>query len=140
MGVVSVEYTFLLIGKKTDTQWSQVLRQALHSLGKLHTVSEKEAVQAITQRHYDVVIVDAGAIGDVASLVALLRSKQRRMRIVVATASPTWQRAREILQAGAVDYIRKSLNMKELRSKIQTVVKVPPPSWPPQEGSREVKA
>lgn len=130
MEVASVKYTFLLISKKTDTQWPPVLRQALSSLGELRAVSEEEAVQAVIQKHYDVVIIDAGAVHDVILLISRLWAQQPQSRIIVATASPTWKRAREILQARAADYIRKSLDEKELRSKIQTVLEAPPPSWP----------
>jgi len=121
-----VSDAFLLIGEK-ETQWSQVLRRALSPLGKLQVVGEEEAIQAVAQDDYGVIIVDAGAVGDVAALVSRLRAQRPQARVVVATASPTWRRAREALQAGAADYIRKSLNEKELRAKIQAVLKVPPP-------------
>jgi DNA-binding response OmpR family regulator len=130
MEAMLVKYTFLLIGKRTEGQWPLVLQQALSSLGELRDVSEEEAVQTVVQNHYDVVIIDAGAVRDVALLVSRLQAQRRQVRIIVATASPTWQRAREILRAGAADYIRKSLDKKELRSKIQAVLEAPPPSGP----------
>jgi DNA-binding NarL/FixJ family response regulator len=132
---VSVKYEFLLVGNATEMQWFSVLQRALLPLGKLRSVSEEEAIQAVTGRHYDVIIIDATAIRDVASLVLRLHAQQHQARIVVATASPTWQRAREVLRAGALDYIRKSLDEKDLRSKIQAVVEASPPPWSREENS-----
>jgi DNA-binding response OmpR family regulator len=66
--------------------------------------------------------VDAGAVRDAVLMVSRLRVQQPETRIVIATASPTWQRAREALRAGAADYVRKSLDEKGLRSKVQTVL------------------
>ena len=123
-----VRYTFLLIGENDETQWPLVLQEALSSLGELHSVSEEEAVQATIQSHYDVIVIDGGVVRDAAFLVSRLRVQQPQARIIVATASPTWKRAREVLQAGAADYIRKSLDEKGLRSGIQAVLETPLPS------------
>ena len=127
---MATSYAFLLIGQNTETRWPLVLQRALSPLGKLHIVPEEEAVQATIRGHYDVIIIDAGAVRDPALLASHLRAQRPRTRIVIATASPTWQRARKALQAGAADYIRKSLDEKELYSKVQVVLNVPPPPWP----------
>jgi DNA-binding NarL/FixJ family response regulator len=95
----------------------------------LDIVGEREAVQAVVQSHRDLIIVDAGTVDDAALLTSFLRTEQPEARIIVATASPTWQRAREAMQAGAADYIRKSLDEKELRSKIETVLGRPAPLY-----------
>ena len=122
-------YSFLLIGE-TETHWALILRQALSPLGKLLVVPAKEAFRAVSEGRYDVIIIDARAVRDAPRLVSRLLAQQPQARIIVATASPTWQRSREVLQAGAADYIRKSLDEKELRSKIQAVLEAPP-SWSP---------
>jgi DNA-binding NarL/FixJ family response regulator len=129
MEAVFVKHTFLLIGEEAETSWSSALRQALSPLGKLRIVSEETAVRAVIQSDYDVIIIDAGAVHDAALLTARLRAQRSEARVVIATASPTWQRARQALQAGAADYIRKSLDTEELRSKIEAVLEVPPPLW-----------
>jgi len=121
---------FLLIGKGIDTQWSSVLRQALFPLGELRIIPSGEAVRALSKDDYQAIIIDAGEVHDVITMLSRLRAQQPEARIVVATTVPTWQRAREALRAGAADYIRKSLDEKELCSKIQAVLETPPPSWP----------
>jgi DNA-binding response OmpR family regulator len=122
-----VNHLFLLIDGRTEMQWATVLQRALSPLGKLHIVSEDDAVQAVTQNRYDVVIIDAGAVNDAVLLTSRLRAQRPGLRVVIATASPTWTRARQVFQAGAADYITKSLEEKELFNKIQAVLQVPPP-------------
>ncbi len=107
-----------------------VVQRALSPLGELQIVLEDKAVQAVIQGQYDVVLIDAGAVRDAPLLVSRLRAQRPSTRVVVATASPTWRRSREALQAGAADYIRKSLDEKDLRSTIQAVLETPPPPWP----------
>jgi DNA-binding NarL/FixJ family response regulator len=125
-----VEAAFLLVGIQTETLWTLVLQDVLSSLGELHIVSEDEALWTVAENPYDMVIVDASAVGDVPLLVSRLRDQQPQTRVVVVTASPTWRRARETLRAGAADYIRKSLDEEDLRSKIQAVLDSPLPPVP----------
>lgn len=120
-----MEFTFLLIGEKGESQWPLVLERALSPLGKLWIVPENELMQVLVQKYYDAIIIDAGAAHDARGLISLLKEQQPKARIVVATASPTWQRAREMLQAGAVDYIYKSLDEKRLLSEFRTMLEIP---------------
>jgi len=114
---------FLLIGRPEETGWSRILSQALAPWGALETVSEADATERIAQyRCHAIVIIDATAIENVPALVSRLRRQCPESRIVVATASPTWQRARDAFQAGAVDYIRKSWDSKELLAAIKDVL------------------
>ncbi len=124
---MTTNYCFLLVGQETETGWPLALQQALSPLGTLHIVPEEEAIQAVTRNHYDLVILDAGHVRNAPRLTSHLRTGQPGLRVVAATASPTWQRAREALKAGAADYIRKSLDREELRAKIEAVLALPPP-------------
>ena len=118
MRIVAVNHSFLLISGGKETQWPMVLQRALAPLGKLRIVTEAEAVPVAVQSDCDVVIIDAGTVYDTALLTSRLRAERPEACVVVATASPTWQRAREALQAGAMDYFRTSLDEEELRSRI----------------------
>lgn len=126
---MTLEYSFLLVGEM-GTRWSQALQRALLPLGKLSIMAEEEALRAITRSHYDAIVVDAGHVRDVVLIISHLRAKQPGARVVIATSSPTWQRAREALKTGAADYIRQSLDEKELHDKIKAVLELPPPSQP----------
>jgi len=126
----AVEVAFLLIGNREESTWPQALEEAVAPFGRLHVVSEQEALEEAERNRYDVIIVDATVVSEVAPLVARLRARQPEARMVVATLSPTWQRAREAMQAGAFDYIRKSFNKKETRAAIRGLLKRPRPAQP----------
>lgn len=114
---------FLLISRKEETAWSLVLSQALKPWGKLEITLEMDAIRWIAQYRCDaVVIVDATVVDDVPALISRLRDQCPQIRIVIATASPTWQRAREVLRLGAVDYIRKSLDKEEFSVAIKDIL------------------
>ena len=122
-----METAFLLVGTGLEALWPLVLQRALSPLGKLYAVSEDAALRTVAEGSYAVAIVDASAVSDVPVLVSCLRARQPQLRVVVVTASPTWQRAREAIRAGAADYIRKSLDEEYLRSRIQVVLDTPLP-------------
>jgi DNA-binding NarL/FixJ family response regulator len=120
---MSMPIDFLLIGHPEDTNWSLILSQVLVPLGKLETISETDAVERIADYECDVIaIIDATVIEDVPALVSRLRDRCPQTRVVVATVSPTWQRARDAFKAGAVDYIRKSWDSEELLSAIREIL------------------
>ena len=110
--------TFLVVGhgQDVDTAWSLALGEALKPLGRVETVSEGGVVEQIARhrRGTTVVIVDATVVDDMPALLSRLQQLSPSPRIVVATASPTWQRAREALRLGAVDYVPKTLDKGSL--------------------------
>ncbi len=119
---------FLLITKNAETQWSQVVQEAVSSLGTLDICPDADSEQFLGQINYDLIIVDASSIVDFAPLVKRVHRDFASLDIIVATASPTWQRAREAMQVGAADYIRKTMDVNELRDQLQRVLasKLPP--------------
>lgn len=118
------EVAFLLIGEQEGASWPLALAEALAPLGRLRIVSEREVFEEVDRTRYDMIIVDTTAVKEVASLVARLHAQQPEVRMVVATLSPTWQRARKAMQAGASDYIRKSLNKEETLDAIRDILKL----------------
>jgi DNA-binding NtrC family response regulator len=119
---------FLLINGACDHYWRKILEEALAPLGTLEVGKEEDAVKLVRLGSYDLVIVDATAVEDVPLLVARIRAQQSDARIVVATASPTWTRARKAFQSGATDYIRKSLDREDILSAVEAaLVKILPP-------------
>lgn len=118
---------FLLIGGSCDDPWRKVIEGAVASLGTLQIAREVDALNLTRQQDYDVIVIDAAKVADVFLLVSCIRTQKPDARIVVATASPTWRRAREAFRAGASDYIRKSMNKEEVLSALgATVGKAPP--------------
>lgn len=122
--------SFLLIGDVAETQWTLALKMSLLPLGSLCVLAEDDAVLSVENHIYDVIIIDAGAIHDAALLTRRLRTNRPEARIIIVTASPTWEYTREALQAGAADYIHKTFNQEELRIVVQEVMDKPPPERP----------
>lgn len=106
-------YILLICDEKTD-RWPRVAAAALAPLGQLQIVSVNEALTFIQQQLHLLIIVDAACVDDVPMLVQRIRALRPGSRVVIVTASPTWRRAREAFEAGAIDYIRKSLSQEEL--------------------------
>ena len=61
-----------------------------------------------------VVIVDAAYVENVAAVVSGLRAAGAKSHIVVMSAAPTWQQARSAFEAGASDYLPKTMTEEEL--------------------------
>lgn len=139
MGMQPSKRLILLIS--ADRQWRAVIGEALAPLGDVHLVdSEKSGLKHIREslsRHqpYEVIIVDVGTVGDrkYSSLVSDIRAEQRETRIVVASAAPTWRQSKDAFHAGAIDYIRKSLDKKELSTVFQEVLNKKLPPWRPDD-------
>jgi DNA-binding response OmpR family regulator len=107
---------FLLIDGTSDEHWHTVFAKALIPLGELHTGTEDEAVQLVHSSAFDIIFLDASAIKHLVALVTALRITQKETPIIVLTASPTWDLARDLFRAGVTDYLRKSLNQEVVRS------------------------
>ncbi|HMN28354.1 MAG TPA: response regulator [Caldilineaceae bacterium] len=114
---------FLLIEGTSDEHWHTVFEKALNPLGELYTGTEDEAVQLVHSSAYDIIFLDASAINDLVALVTQLRHLLATTPIIVLTASPTWNLARDLFRAGATDYLRKSLNQEAVRTIAATVLR-----------------
>jgi DNA-binding NarL/FixJ family response regulator len=123
---VSAKKSFLLIGSSTS-RWPTVLEKALLPLGTLITAKEEEAVGKVVSDCYDIAIIDARCVTDVRQMISRLRARRPETRVVVATLSTDWREAREVLRAGASDYILQAEDEKKLRSKIKEILDRPPP-------------
>jgi DNA-binding NtrC family response regulator len=121
---VSVRFLVVGQGKDVDTAWSRVLREALEPLGKVEAVAEGDIFRRVTRhrRGTTVVIVDTTEVNDVPVLLSRLRQLSPPPRVVVATASPTWRRARDALRLGAADYIQKTLDRERLQAMMTDIL------------------
>jgi predicted nucleotide-binding protein len=118
----TVKANVLLITDTHEHSWVQTVRQAIEPLGDLVIENADPAgVQALQLRH-DLIIVDARYVEDVTGMLSLIRAKRTDAKIVVATASPSWRRARAALLAGATDYISRTINAADLRSRFESIL------------------
>lgn len=109
---------FLLVHSAADPYWPGIAEAALAPFGDVERCLGADALDALCAARYDVAIIDASGVDELPELVARMRARQPRARIVIMTASPTWKRAREAFHAGATDYLGKSLDPEEIRTQI----------------------
>lgn len=132
---IAVMYRFLFVTRFAEAQWTRALRETMANAASVEIVDERSLDFLSPQ--YDLMIVDAGGVSSFPRVVRRLRAMCARCPILVVTASPTWQRAREAMHAGANDYQRKTLDNRELWQQITAVFPLPllPPSVESQEES-----
>lgn len=106
---------FLLINGSQSKYWHRALESALAALGELDAVEEKSALTSISCCEYALVFIDATAVAEPPSLVKLIRSRWQNLPVIVASAATQWEQARQVMRAGATNYIRKSYEEEELR-------------------------
>lgn len=113
---MSGQMEFLVISNSRERHWCESLRDTLAPIGPLRIEAEERAVELIMLGRHDFVIVDATVVDNVALLLARIRAQHPRAYIVVATANPSWDKARQAFQAGASDYVSKSFDATEILS------------------------
>lgn len=121
-GPLIMANTFLLVVGGEGSLWAETVREAVDPLGELETAAAADAPALVAGEDYSMIILDAAAADDPAALVAALRRAAPSAPLVVVTASPTWQCAKEVLMAGASDYIRKSHDAPALAATLREVL------------------
>ena len=122
VGMGAMSQNVLLVGAQLDSVWAAALRDSLWPLAELILIDPSGLMDPIRTEDYQVVILDAGGIDDLHSMLSALRRENANVPIVVMTASPTWQRARKAFLAGATDYMRKSLDSSDLLAAVKQVL------------------
>lgn len=130
------QIAILLISE--DRQWREVLEHALQPLGNLTMIDNEEGGLIAVQKKlemgekYEIIIIDVGTVGGrSSSLVRQIREEQHEAKVVVATTAPTWRQAKEFFQVGAIDYVRKSQDEKQVLLTFQEVLRKKLPPWQP---------
>lgn len=120
---------FMLTKGTMDSNWMKQLGQVLAPLGTLKLVEVNEAMKQIKAKN-DVVIVDATFVENAEAAVSSLRTQMPDSRIVVMSAAPTWKLARAAFEAGAIDYLPKTMNEDDLQDAFRQILEKPLPPWP----------
>ena len=98
----------LLLTDPPESTWANDLTDALDAFFAVEKRTSRELRQGLEVTGSDLIVIDATSVGEVPSLIALLRRQDREVPIVVSTASPTWNQARDAFLAGATDYVHRS--------------------------------
>jgi len=102
----------LLLGGPDDRTWEKYLRKALEDLGREPVPATENNIAEVPWGDYDLVILDDGAVGDLAGTISHIRARNPGGRIILFSSAPSWEQAREAMLAGAVDYAPKELRHK----------------------------
>jgi DNA-binding response OmpR family regulator len=115
-----------ILSNNIHSPWLKQLTEVLGELGALMICAES-MLDEEPDEAYDLIVVDAsGLIMELAERVAWLNGRFPNVPIIVLTSSPTWRRARDVLQAGAADYMRRSFNDEMLVARCRLLMNCPP--------------
>jgi DNA-binding response OmpR family regulator len=120
----------VLLGTTKQNKWNDLLKEALAPLGGLDVMTPEQAADGKLDSKYEVIALDATYIDGVERHISQLRSEQPDRRIVVLTAAPTWRSARAAFEAGAMDYLPKTLDQDELFRAFKELNRKRLPPWP----------
>jgi DNA-binding NtrC family response regulator len=120
-------YRFLYIYPQENLAFAQALANVLSSYGGLEVIAWSE-LKEFDLEAYSLVFLDAGILADphqpdsLAQIITYVCQRWPQVKLVIVTTSPTWRRAREALQAGAVDYIRQTLDEDRLHREMESAI------------------
>ena len=110
---------FLFVYSQENPAFEKVLQRVLSPFGLVEMVSWAK-IDSIQPDRYALVFLDAGIVSDqdesdsLPQFVSTVCQRWPKAKFIILTASPTWRRTKEVLQAGAVDYIRQTLDEAHL--------------------------
>ncbi len=118
---------FLLLQGDKDSYWSAFLAEVIAPMGNLSIAVAQDWITQKEEEPDGLIIVDATNVEQFEKLVSTLCAEKPQRRVVVMTASPTWQRARAAFDAGAIDYLPKTLPIDELQAIFKQLLQEPLP-------------
>ncbi|MAT96513.1 MAG: hypothetical protein CL608_05165 [Anaerolineaceae bacterium] len=126
--IVVTKKQIAILSNNEHSPWLRHLTEVLGSLGQLivygEDMFEEDSGESLD---IDMLLVDASGLKmELAERVAWLHGRFPQVPIVVLTSSPTWRRARAVLQAGAADYMRRSLEDERLLARCRSLLHCPP--------------
>lgn len=115
-------YRVLLINGASDDHWHTLVVRIAEAHGALTIGVAAEVNTLLAEARYTVIVIDASVVEHVPALIKRIHAQQPYARIVVATASPSWQGARAAFLAGAFDYTVKSLSYDDLAAVVAAAI------------------
>lgn len=117
--------SFLIVGDLSDEYGIQMLCAMLSGLGVVRVGGKDELIECLEAHAYDAVILDAGAVSPAATAVTEILRRSPSTEVYVITASPHWRVARDVLRAGAADYMPKSRLSEDLVAGLRNIAQRP---------------
>ena len=117
-----------ILSNNEHSPWLKHMTEVLGSLGRLNVYAENVFEEDSEESFdMDMLVIDASGLQmELAERVAWLNGRFPEVPIVVLTSSPTWRRAKAVLQAGAADYMRRSMEDQRLLERCRSLLHCPP--------------
>lgn len=114
-----------ILSNNAHSPWLKHVTEILGTIGML-TVFSESMLENELDKPYDLLLIDASGLQiELAERVAWLHGRFPDVPLVVLTSSPTWRRARAVLQAGAADYMRRSIEDEQLLKRCHSLLNCP---------------
>lgn len=97
----------ILVGSPVARTWEECLRRALAELNRHLVLTTEATADEVSWAEHDLILIDAGAVGDLTRAISQIRARNPEARVIVFSSSPSWEQAREVMLAGAIDYAPK---------------------------------
>lgn len=111
-----------VLSNNDQSPWLRHLAEVLGSLGTI-TICSEHGLPEKPGWQFDLLVVDASGLQmELAERVGWIHGRFPQVPIVVLTSSPTWRRARAVLQAGASDYMRRSMEDDMLLERCRSLI------------------
>lgn len=123
MRLTKLPYVLLL---STDIHWHRTVAGALEGVAQVKRMDSPDQVElwwAEEQEPTAPVLVDTALMSDPDELRELVYDWSKQSLVVVTYSVPSWRDAVELLQAGAIDYVRKIDNVTQTRSHLDAFMK-----------------
>lgn len=114
-----------LVIAAAEDPWTREFVETMRPVCAMVIVKQGEWSMHNTQATYELVVIDSTTVTDVSSLIGEVRHAFPTSRIVVMTASPRWQNARDAFEAGAQEYLSKNSRAEKLVDSIRAVLGKP---------------
>ena len=113
-----------ILSNNGPSPWLKRVSEILGTLGTVRVFTEQMLeTEAEAEEPYEMFLVDASGLQmELAERVGWLHGRFPEAPIIVLTSSPTWRRARAVLQAGAADYMRRSTPDDELVARCRSLM------------------
>lgn len=108
----------LVIVAGEESEWIHIVEQSWRPYGRIQIMAETAVVPPCSATPPPTLfLIDASNVNlDVIQLIKKLTAQYSSVPVVLATASPTWQQARAALHAGAVDYVKRTIDSQSLQT------------------------
>jgi DNA-binding NtrC family response regulator len=116
----------LFISTPSNKTFADILAEVISPYGGLDVFTWQDRPDLA---QYALIFADASILGDLEHPTSLtdmleqLMAEHPKAKVVVTTSSPTWKRTRAALIAGAVDYIRQTLDPDSLYNTLYPTLK-----------------